>query len=250
MSVDKPIIKVNDLTFSYDGVPVLEEVTFSVNAGDYVGIIGPNGGGKTTLLKILLGLLTPKMGTVIIDGFAAGTKESKLEIGYVPQKIAQDTASFPATVYEIVESGRVARTGILGRFSDLDKKAIIDSIKTAGVEHLTDRLINTLSGGERQRTYVARALANKPRILILDEPFVGVDAAKQKEFYLFLKKLNTEQGLTILFVSHDVDVVMAETKSLLCLNLGVLCYDKPEHVQKEQAFKNLYDKKVTHLHHV
>jgi zinc transport system ATP-binding protein len=242
------LIDVRNLNFSYDAQSVLEDVSFTVETGEYVGIVGPNGGGKTTLLKILVGLLKPASGTVVVDGAAPTDHARPAVIGYVPQRISQDQAAFPATVYELVESGRTVRSGLFGRLNETDRQVIGRSLKVAGIEALQTRLMSELSGGQRQRVYVARALASEPKLLILDEPFVGVDVKAQQEFYTFLKELNRTQGLTILVVSHDIDAIAEEVKSILCLNRWLLCSGSPELLHEPEVIDTVYGKKVMHLH--
>lgn len=248
MSVELPIIELKDVSFAYGGNAVLEHISFAVEKGDYVGIIGPNGGGKTALLKIIVGLLTPESGAVLIQGTPIASFRKKSEIGYVPQRIVSDSASFPATVYEVVESGRIPKLTIFGRPTPKDKIAVKAALETAQISGLEHKLMSELSGGQRQRVYVARALASESKVLILDEPFVGVDIATQKEFYAFLKKLN-DGGLTILFVSHDIDVITEEAKSILCLNRGLLCFGSSELLQEKNIIEGLYGKRITHIHH-
>jgi zinc transport system ATP-binding protein len=240
MPLDTPLIEVKNLSFAYNGNAVLDHVSFKVDKGDYVGIIGPNGGGKTTLLKILIGLLKPDSGSVAI---------ANTDIGYVPQRIAQDSASFPATVWEIVESGRIARKALFEGMDDDDRKAIKRAMDIAKIADLKNKQMSSLSGGQRQRVYVARALASEPQILILDEPFVGVDIATETDFYAFLKELNEQEGLTIIFVSHDIDVVTEEAKSVLCLNKSVLSFGPADELQEQTAIETLYGKRITHIHH-
>jgi zinc transport system ATP-binding protein len=240
MPIDTPLIEVKNLSFAYNGNVVLDHVSFKVDKGDYVGIIGPNGGGKTTLLKILIGLLKPDSGSVTI---------ANTDIGYVPQRIAQDSASFPATVWEIVESGRIARKALFESMNDTDRKAIKRAMDIAKIADLKNKQMSSLSGGQRQRVYVARALASEPQILILDEPFVGVDIATETDFYQFLKELNEREGLTIIFVSHDIDVVTEEAKSVLCLNKSVLSFGPADELQEQTAIETLYGKRITHIHH-
>lgn len=248
MSGKQPLIEVQDVSFRYGRIPVLEHVSFSIEKGDYIGIIGPNGSGKTTLLKILVGLLRPESGSVRIDGMSLDAYEKKFEIGYVPQRIATETASFPVTVSEVVESGRTATLGLFGRFGSEDARAVQKAFKIARIADLKDRLMSRLSGGQRQRVYVARALAANPKMLILDEPFVGIDIAAQKDFYDFLRELNLKEKLTILFVSHDIDVIAEEVKSVICLNRGLLCYGKPSLLHEPQIIEKLYGRKITHIH--
>lgn len=249
MMNEKNCIEVNDVSFNYANIPVLEHVGFSVKTGEYLGIIGPNGGGKTTLLKIILGLLKPDSGSVKIFGLNMEEFKERYRIGYVPQKSAQAEFFFPATVEEIIRSGRTARIGILKRFSSKDNEAVEEAMETAGVSEYRSRLISRLSGGERQRVLIARALAGGPSILILDEPAVGVDIASQEMFYEFLAHLNREQGITIMFVSHDVGVIAQEVNTILCLNHRMMCHGSPESFIKEEYLEKLYGRKVTSLHH-
>ncbi|MBI2037648.1 MAG: metal ABC transporter ATP-binding protein [Candidatus Magasanikbacteria bacterium] len=248
MSVNH-IIEVQNLNFSYNNLPVLDNLTFSVEKGDYVGIIGPNGGGKTTLLKILVGLLKPQSGTIKIFGTDFQKLKNRSEIGYVPQRIAQESVEFPATVYEIVESGLITKKGLVGNISSADKEKINQALKMANIINLKDRLMSSLSGGQRQRVYVTRALVNDPKILILDEPFTGVDIISQKDFYSFLKNLNIREHLTILFVSHDIDTITEEIKTVLCLNRGMFCFGSKDIIHKENTIEELYGKNITHIHH-
>jgi zinc transport system ATP-binding protein len=250
MSINNDIIKVSHVSFAYNGNLILDNISFTIEQGNYIGIIGPNGGGKTTLLKILLGLLKPQHGTVEVQGIDISIFTKKYEIGYVPQGVSQENYNFPATVYEIVSSGRTPMKKPFQMFNSKDKEAITQAMDIARVLKYKDKLIGDLSGGERQRVYVARALAAQPLILILDEPFVGIDIGSQQDFYQFLRRLNTEQKITILLVSHDVDVITKEVKEIICLNKRLVCQDKPKNILlKENIMEELYGKQVIHIHH-
>lgn len=248
MKQTQPLIEAKDLGFAYADQPVLEHVTFTITSGEYVGIVGPNGGGKTTLLKLLVGLLTPTTGSLRIQGVAPTDTVAQSQIGYVPQRVSQDQVGFPATVKEVVESGRTILKGWFEPFNEKDHLAVAEALKIAGITDLQQRLMSTLSGGQRQRVYVARALASQPKLLILDEPFVGVDVHAQAEFYTFLKNLNTQHGLTILLVSHDIDAITEEVKSILCLNRGLLCSGSPSLLHQAHVMDHVYGKKITHIH--
>lgn len=244
-----PCIEVEDVSFHYNGTTVLEQVSFTVSSGEYLGIIGPNGGGKTTLIRIILGLLMPQSGTVRIFGNEVRRTEKKCGIGYVPQRAAQAEFYFPATVHEIVKSGRTAQVGPFRRYRQEDHRAIDKAMEITGVTGLKDRLISRLSGGERQRVFIARTLAGESKILILDEPAVGVDIASQENFYRFLSYLNSELKITIIFVSHDVSVIAQEVKTVLCLNHSLICHGLPENFIKEEFLEEVYGKKVTSVFH-
>ncbi len=242
-------IEVENVNFRYNRHLVLENINFHVKMGEYLGIIGPNGGGKTTLIKILLGLLKPDSGTVKIFGQDVREFKQRALVGYVPQRILQDISSFPATVEEIVESGRTARIGLLRWFGRKDKVAVEKAMETADISKFRSHLIGELSGGERQRVFIARALAGEPKVLILDEPSVGVDIAAQEQFYMFIEKLRKNHGLTIIFVSHDIDVIAHEVKCLLCLNKYLVYHGSPKKFIKEEYLEQLYGKKVKFILH-
>ncbi len=219
-------IKISNVSFAYDGHQIISNLSFVVEKGDYLGIIGPNGGGKTTLLKIILGLLKPKKGEVIING----------KCGYVPQRAAQDTAGLPATVEEIVASG--------GSSSE----KITHAMELVGINKHKDKLLSSLSGGERQKVFVAHSLAGNPEILILDEPSAGVDISSQGKFYSFLRELN-KKGITIIFVSHDINVIANEAKKVLCLGGKTVCFGTPQETITQKNIENLYGRSVKFFLH-
>lgn len=223
----KPQIEVKNIAFSYNKEVVINNISFNVEKGDYLGIIGPNGGGKTTLIKIILGLLAPQEGEVTVHG----------RCGYVPQKAAQEISGLPATVKEVLESGKE---------NNIEK--IKESMKMTEIEKHKNRLISELSGGERQRVFIARALSKNPDILILDEPSTGVDIATQEKFYSFLRKIN-EKEITIIFVSHDINVIANEAKNVLCVGGEKTCFGTPQETLTEQNIENLYGRKVKFFLH-
>ncbi len=246
------IIDVEAINFSYRGQDVLENVTFQVAEGDYLGVVGPNGSGKTTLLKLILGLLTPNSGRIRLFGHAPTLMTARWKTGYVPQRATQEDFQFPATVQEVVQCGRVARRG-LGRFlTEGDRRAVSQAMARAGVAAYQHRLLGQLSGGERQRVFIARALAGEPKLLILDEPTVGVDVASQEEFYTLLCELNKKHGLTIMLVSHDIDVIAQEVKTVLFLNRKVIGYGLAAEMMRADYLEKLYGSRVkflVHRHH-
>ena len=237
-------IEVKDISYKIGHTALLENISFNVKPGEYLGIIGPNGGGKTTLLKIMLGLIKPSWGTVKIFGQNLEDFRDRAAIGYVPQKASETEYRFPATVEEIVKSGRTARIGLFGRFSGADKKAVHQAMGIAGIGSLAKKLVSGLSGGERQRVMIARALACEPKILFMDEPTLAVDITSQENFYEFLEHLNRELKLTILFVSHDIAAVAKKVGTVLCLNREMVCHGSPAQFMKEEYMERLYGKKV------
>lgn len=247
--IKQNIIELKNVSFDYNRATVLDRVSFAVREGDYVGIIGPNGGGKTTLLKIILGLLRPTSGEALILGETAGALSARSQISYVPQRAAGYHSRFPATIEEIVRSGRAAKIGPLKRFGKNDERAVNRALEMTELEPLKNRLIGALSGGETQKVFLARALAAEPKILILDEPEAGVDIAAQEKFYSLLDDLNQKNNLTIIFVSHDIELISHTVKSVLCLNRRLLCYGSPKEFIKEEYIDQLYGKKVKFIFH-
>ena len=207
---NKPAIRVDNLSFSYRDHTVLEDVSFDVFPGEYIGIVGPNGGGKTTLLKILLGILPVQKGSVFMD--------PGLKVGYVPQRLSQGVFNFPATVEEV----------LLNSLPRGDHEGAVErALRITNTLQFRNRLISELSGGERQRVFIARALVLSPRILVLDEPATGVDQPSQSLFYDMMDRLHSLSGMTILFVSHDLEIVAKETNRVLYINHTVQSYHCP-----------------------
>lgn len=212
------MLSVSHIRFMRGDVTVLDDVSFSIKQGEYVGIIGPNGGGKTTLLDIILGLEKPSAGTVAWGDVI----ESKSHIGYVPQHAASFDPLFPATVEEIVASGRVAQRAWYQSSGAHDAVRVERAMQTCGIAHLAQRRIGEVSGGERQRAFLARALAGDPRVLVLDEPMSAVDERQQETLYDVLRDLRASTHMTILMVSHDLQAVEREATRVLCLNKKIV----------------------------
>ncbi len=210
---DELVITVRDLWAGYEGGPVLEAIHLDVRRGDFIGIIGPNGGGKSTLLKVLLGLIPPTRGEVRVMGLPP--KEGRRYIGYVPQSVEFDR-DFPISVWEVARMGRLGKRGLLRRYTAEDDAKVAEALRLLDVLDLRDRPIGELSGGQRQRVYIARALASEPEILLLDEPLAGVDPQMSANFYELLARLNDH--ITILMVSHDIGAITSYVKTVGCLN--------------------------------
>ena len=211
---DQPAaVSVQHLWAGYNGEPVLEDVCLTVPPLDFVGIIGPNGGGKSTLLKVLLGLLRPWRGTVLIGG--RPVREARHRIGYVPQAIDFDR-EFPARVRDVVRMGRLAHARLLRRYSPEDDAVVDRVLGEMDLLALADKPMGEISGGQRQRVLIARALAVEPDLLLLDEPTASVDTRISADVYDLLARLN--RRLTILLVTHDMGVISARVKSVGCLN--------------------------------
>jgi zinc transport system ATP-binding protein len=214
------IVEIDRLSYAYSGNLVLDNISFTIDQGDILGIIGPNGAGKTTLFSCMLGLRDDYMGTIKILGEDIKKKNSKVlkGIGYIPQnKIVEQ--SFPATVEEIVSLGITAS----GKTS---KEKITLALETVGLLAQKDRRAGELSGGQQQRVLIAKAMANDPKLLILDEPVTGIDLEMQNRFYSLLKKLNQTNKITIIWASHDLDAVNRLATSVACINRSMFFHGK------------------------
>ena len=208
-----PIIQITDLDFSYNGQPVLEAVNLEVGEGDFIAMIGPNGGGKTTLLKLMLGLLKPQGGRIRIMGEPAARVSH--HIGYVPQDV-HINQRFPITALDVVLMGKLAPGKRWSKNNAQDRRDALESLDRIDMADFARRRIGELSGGQRQRVFIARALVTHPRLLLLDEPTASIDSRGQTEFYQLLKRLN--QDVTIVVVSHDLLVISTYVKSVACVN--------------------------------
>ena len=209
------ILSIKDLWVHQSGHVVLESINLELFAGDFLGIIGPNGGGKSTLLKAILGLINPDRGK--IDVFGLPPAKARSRIGYVPQKTVFDR-SFPVKAQEVVLMGRYSRVGLLYRYGKEDRILALKALKAVGMEDRAEREIGELSGGEQQRVFVARSLVSDPDLLLLDEPTAGIDSAQQTEFYELLSHLNCHLGKAIIMVSHDLTAISTYVSKIACLN--------------------------------
>jgi zinc transport system ATP-binding protein len=219
MTANEPVIEVENLDFTYDGHLVLEDICLTVGERDFLGVIGPNGGGKTTLLKIILGLLPPMKGTVRVFGEAP--ERARKRIGYVPQQTDLDRG-FPISVMDVVLIGRLGRAPAFWRYAKEDYLAAQKAMEKLKIPDLRHRPFGTLSGGQKQRALIARALAGDPALLILDEPTVSVDGHVEQDIYDLLKQLNEKAA--ILLVSHDLGFVSAYVNRVACVNKRLACH--------------------------
>jgi zinc transport system ATP-binding protein len=246
-----PLVALEHVCFRYGGEQVLHEVNLEIRPGDFLGIIGPNGAGKTTLLRIMLGLARSECGHVRLFGQDVRAFRDWHRVGYVPQKAVAFESRFPASVFEVVLSGRCGRAGLARRFSAEDRAEALTALQTVGMADFRHRLIGQLSSGQQQRVFIARALASHPVLLILDEPTVGVDLEAQEQFYSLLRRLNRDLGTTLVLVSHDVAVIAEEVTQLACLNRTLVFHGSPQDAVRTGAIARMYRADsliVTHRH--
>ncbi|MGE5672421.1 MAG: metal ABC transporter ATP-binding protein [Mycobacterium leprae] len=247
------LVALSDVWFAYGNEPVLQSINLTVRRGEYLGLIGPNGSGKTTLLKLILGVLPqPHRGSVRLFDIPAGQFRERWRLGYVAQKAASFNSAFPATVEEVVLTGTAARRGILRSYTSSDRAAAYEALEHVGLAALRHRLVGQLSGGQQQRVFIARALASKPELLILDEPTVGVDPHAEGQFYRLIRELREQMGLTVILVSHDIGAVAHEVTSLACLNRKLFYHGTPSEFGTEEQLCELYGhhvRPILHHHH-
>jgi zinc transport system ATP-binding protein len=237
----QPVIDIRNASFSYDGPLVLEKVNLSIASRDFVGIVGPNGGGKTTLVKMLLGLIVPQEGRVNVLGQPPSRVRKR--IGYMPQYVTLDM-EFPVSVFDVVLMGRLGRGYGLGPYSKADKKSASRVLEEVGLRDIHSRPFSDISGGQRQRVLIARALACDPELLLLDEPTANLDPAIQDELYGLLRTLN--ERLTVVVVSHDIGFVSLNFNTVVCVNQKVHTHPRNELTQKQVA--DMYGREVRLLH--
>ena len=217
----EPIIDVENLRVARKGRTIIEDATFSIEPGTYMGVVGPNGGGKTTLMQALLGVLPAESGTIRIMGQPLDNFKDWSKLAFVSQHSINFDEKFPLTVRELVGLGRINR-GNLGRpLKHEDWERVDEALKFMGISKLSKRRIGQLSGGQKQRVFVAKAIVRNPEILILDEPASGIDPEAQERFYMILANLNAKQGTTILIVSHDLAAVFCRMNHVMCINRNV-----------------------------
>lgn len=227
-------IHINNLSVYYGDIPAITGIDLNICEGEYLGIIGPNGGGKSTLLKAMLGLVPAASGEIRIYG--KSPDKSRGQVGYVPQTANMDKR-FPITLYEVVLTGRM-KQGIspLFQYDRKDKHFVSEILERVGIENLADRRISELSGGEFQKMLIARALTINPKLLLLDEPTASVDAGSRKQIFSLLEELN--KTMTIVLVTHDLLAISAQVHRLACLNRDLVYHGEPE--LTEGVVNNLY----------
>ena len=237
-----PAISIRNLSFAYGGTPALGNIQLDIAQGDFVGIVGPNGGGKSTLLKLMLGLLQPDSGEMLVFGQAP--RRSVERIGYVPQ-YANFAKDFPISVWETVLLGRLTPRRWFGGHSQQDKQLAEQALRETEIWELRERPIGALSGGQLQRVLMARALASQPDILLLDEPTASVDVRAEKTIFELLRHFN--QRMTIVVVSHDVGFISDYVNRVACLNRQLVCHAVDQVNAHELEY--LYGKHVHQLTH-
>ena len=221
-------VELEDVSFAYGlGRPVLENVNLALGQGEFVAVAGPNGGGKTTLVRIVLGLERPSVGNALLWGEPAHRFSGRQALGYLAQR-SEVGGDAPATVREVVSAGRLASGRLVGRLRAGDRALVEEAIGRVGLEPFADRPLRTLSGGMQQRAFIAKALAAQPSLLVLDEPTTGVDAESQESIAGLLADLHSELGVTIVYVSHEFGAVEHHVERLVLVRRTIV-FDGPPH---------------------
>jgi len=238
----QPIIQLNDVSFAYDGNLVLDSVNLIVHERDFLSIVGPNAGGKTTLLKIILGLLKPASGSIRVFGLPPVKARSR--IGYMPQYVTLDPL-FPVTVLDVVLMGRLGNGKRFGFFGRADREAAEEALIKVELQGVKNRSFSELSGGQHQRVLIARALVTNPDLLLLDEPTSNVDAVVETELYELLNLLN--EKMTVVLVTHDLGFVSNYVKRVACVNRKIIVH--ATHEISGEMINELYGSEVQMVRH-
>ncbi len=236
-----PALQIDDLSVAYNSRWALEGATFSVPRGAMLGVVGPNGGGKSTMVKALLGLVPAQRGTVRVLGQRLDRRVRRL-VGYVPQ---QDEVNwnFPVSAFDVVLMGRLPALKLFRRYSARDREMARKALETVGMSHVSDARIRELSGGQQQRVFLARALAQEAEVLLLDEPVSGVDAPSQREIFELLRRLQ-DAGKTIVVTTHDLSSVAERFDLAMLLNRKVVGLGRPDDVLTEELLNETYESRL------
>lgn len=245
------VIEVQNLSFGYGTKSILNNINLKVNAGDFVGLIGPNGSAKTTFLKLILGILKPWHGQIYLFGEDIGSFKKWDKIGYLAQRASSINIGFPATVEEVVTANLYRQVGVFRSLQKNHRAKIHLALETVNLVDKKKCLVGCLSGGEMQKVFIARALVNEPKLFLLDEPTGGVDLKGQENLYELLDRLNKQWHITIVLVSHDIGVVTTRVKKLACLNdTQIFVFDNPfDFLSSPDNLTKVYGQKMQTLFH-
>jgi zinc transport system ATP-binding protein len=241
------IVTVENLSFRYNSVEVLSDISFDVRAGDFIGLVGPNGSGKTTAIKVILGLMKQTKGAVSLFGTRVHDFRDWQRIGYLPQKLTHFNPYFPATVREIVSSGLFSTKKFPKRMQHADAASIHEAMELVDVASIGETLIGELSGGQQQRVLVARAIVNRPELLILDEPTTALDPEARDKFFQTLTALNRAGNVTIILITHDIASIGKYASKLLYLDKRVIFFGSFHDFCVSEKMTNYFGEFTQHL---
>lgn len=242
MDMQEPLVSMKDISFKYEQKLILNHIDFSIPRGSFMGLVGPNGGGKTTLIKLILGLMRPDTGHIQLFNQPIRQFRNWNRIGFVSQKSNAFNSGFPATVYEVVSMGLTSKIGYGKFIKRKHKDKIFHALEQVGMDAYAKENIGNLSGGQQQRVFIARSLVSEPELLILDEPTVGVDIENVQRFYELLHRLHTQNKVTLLFVTHDTGIMTKYATDIACLNKELHYHGRAD------EFKALSDEDLSKLY--
>lgn len=242
-----PVLEVEGLTVERAGATVVREASFTIGRGDYIGMVGPNGGGKTTLLLAMLGLLPRSRGSIRLFGQDISRFEDWMRVAYVSQTAINFDQKFPLSVRELVGLGRINRSNLGRRLRAEDWAKVDEALGYMDLPEVANARIGELSGGQKQRVFVAKALVRDPEVIFLDEPVAGVDAATTERFFQRLSDLNTKLGTTIVIVSHDLSSVFCRMSHVMCVNRDVYFSPITPDLEPNEMLRKVYGE---HFHFV
>jgi ABC-type Mn2+/Zn2+ transport system ATPase subunit len=242
-TVPSPIIRFSNASFGFPGVTALKNISLEINEGEFVGVIGPNGSGKTTLCRAVLGLMRPLSGSVQVFDCACEELRChhRARIGYLPQKGSVER-NFPITVFETVMMGRYGALGVLQRPGRDDREVALEALSNVGMLDHKDTTLGHLSGGQQQRVFIARALAQQPKVLLLDEPTTGIDITTQHSVLDLIRRLHADLGLTVLLITHDINMIRPLVNRLVLLKTSLYAVGPPEQVVRPEILRQVYGK--------
>lgn len=247
-STSPSVVEWEHVSFAYGSVPAVEDVSLCIHYGELAAILGPNGGGKSTLIKLALGLLQPDSGRVRLFGRDVNRFNDWGRVGYTPQVVAGAWRDFPATVAEVVAHGAYRGVSPFGLFRRSERSEVLDALEVAGMSAFRSRRLSELSVGQQQRVLLARALVRNPDLLILDEPAAGIDVSGEEQLYALLHNINRDRGMATVIVSHDIGAMLREATTLACLDRRLVLHGQPHELTLDEM-STLYGVPVDVLVH-
>lgn len=241
------VVEINNVSFAYNNKPLISNITFSINKGDYLGIIGANGSGKSTLVKLMLRILSPTGGEIRMFGVNINNFKRWNKVGYISQKATSFNLGFPASVEEVVGANLFSRIGLFKSMKKEHRDLVYSALEKVGMQDKGKEMIGSLSGGQQQRVFIARVLVSDPELLILDEPTAGIDIKSEEAVYCLLSDLNEELGLTVVMVSHDIGAMTIHASRFVCLGENGFFEHTPDDKISSDLLTEIYGHGV-HLH--
>lgn len=243
------VLEIRNMYFAYDKKYILEDVNLDVFRGDFLAIVGPNGSAKSTLLKIILGILKAQKGRVDLLGRPIEEFNQWSKIGYISQRVRNFNQSFPATVEEVVGANLYGQMGFFKFFRKKDREKIREALNIVNMGQHQGDLIGNLSGGEQQKVFIARTLISRPEIIFMDEPLVGIDVQAQEQFYGLMEKLNKDLGISLVIVSHDIGVITNRANRVACVGNKKVFTHASVDFNQEDYIREAYGENSSILHH-